>query len=174
MNFDVRNRKWHGTLALVVAIPFILVITTGLLLQLKKQLPWVQPTEQKAKPAARVDAEALLDALRADPTLGVSGWSDVVRFDLRPAKGVAKFTLSGDREVQVDVGAARILQKAVRRSDLIESIHDGSWFGGDIGKLWIFFPMGILVLLLWASGVRLLMLPALMRRRRRLKGPPTS
>ncbi len=174
MNFDVRNRKWHGTIAVVVALPFLLVIVTGLLLQLKKQLTWVQPTEMRASFAERIDAEALLDALRRDPSLNVKGWGDVVRFDVRPSKGVAKFTLSGEREAQVAIKDAVLLQVAPRRSDWIESLHDGSFFGGDVGKLFIFFPVGVLVLLLWASGVRLAMLPALMRRRRRLKDPPRT
>jgi len=174
VNFDVRNRKWHGTIAVVVALPFLLVILTGLLLQLKKQLTWVQPTEMRAPFSERVDAEALLDALRRDPTLNVKGWGDVIRFDVRPSRGVAKFTLSGDREAQVSIKDAVVLQVAPRRSDWIESLHDGSFFGGDVGKLYVFFPMGVLVLLLWASGVRLAMLPALMRRRKRIKDPPRT
>ena len=34
-----------------------------------------------------------------------------------------------------------------RRSDLIESIHDGSYFGGDWTKLGLFLPAGIVLLL---------------------------
>ena len=39
-------------------------------------------------------------------------------------------------EVQIDTETAEILQVAVRRSDLIESIHDGSYFN-DHFKLWV-------------------------------------
>jgi uncharacterized iron-regulated membrane protein len=59
-----------------------------------------------------------------------------------------------------------VLQTMVRRSDLIESLHDGSWFH-DRAKLWIFFPVALALLGLWATGVYLWLLPALTRRRRR-------
>lgn len=40
-----------------------------------------------------------------------------------------------------------------RRSDLIESIRDGSFFGGDWVKLGLFLPAGLVLLLLWFSGL---------------------
>ena len=56
-------------------------------------------------------------------------------------------------EVQVDLGTGAVLQTAYRRSDIIESIHDGSFFAGDWTKLGLFLPSGIVVLLLWLSGM---------------------
>ena len=46
-NPRILNRKLHRWGAIATALPFLLVIITGLLLQLKKQLPWVQPPEQR-------------------------------------------------------------------------------------------------------------------------------
>ena len=63
------------------------------------------------------------------------------RIDVRPDKGVAKAWLHTDYEAQVDLGTAEILQIAYRRSDWIESIHDGSIFG-DTVKLVRVFPGG--------------------------------
>jgi uncharacterized iron-regulated membrane protein len=68
---------------------------------------------------------------------------------------------------QVDLGTGRVLQTAYRRSDLIESIHDGSFFGGDWVKLGLFLPAGIVLLLLWLSGLWLWWLPFGAKRRRR-------
>jgi len=56
----------------------------------------------------------------------------------------AKAWLQTDYEAQVDLGTGAIMHVAYRRSDLIESIHDGSWFH-DSAKLWLFFPSGILL-----------------------------
>lgn len=89
---------------------------------------------------------------------------------MRPSKGLAKIHLKPDLEVQVNLQDGQILQIAQRRSDLIESLHDGSWFA-DWAKLGLFLPSGILVLFLWVSGVILFLLPIYLKRRR-LKNLP--
>lgn len=55
-----------------------------------------------------------------------------------------------------------LLSSAVRRSDLIEALHDGSWFG-SVAKLGVFLPSAVLVLVLWATGVWLWWMPYLSR-----------
>ena len=47
LNPRIWNRKLHRWGAIAVALPFFIVLCTGLLLQLKKQIAWVQPPEQK-------------------------------------------------------------------------------------------------------------------------------
>jgi hypothetical protein len=59
------------------------------------------------------------------------------------------------------------LQTAYRRSDLIESIHDGSFFGGDWTKLGLFLPAGAVLLLLWMTGVWMVWFPYINKRRKR-------
>ena len=59
-----------------------------------------------------------------------------------------------------------MLQTAYRRSDLIESIHDGSFFAGDWTKLGLFLPSGIALLLLWLTGLWMFWLPISVKRRR--------
>ena len=161
------NRKLHRWVALGVALPFLVVITTGILLQLKKQLDWVQPPEQStAARAPAVTFDQLLTAARSVPAAGIDDWGDVERVDLRPAKGIAKITSMTRWELQVDIASGMVLQSAYRRSDLIESLHDGSWFHPN-AKLWIFLPVGLGVLALWTTGIYLFVLPYLARRTRR-------
>lgn len=69
-------------------------------------------------------------------------------------------------EVQIDLGTGRVLQTAYRRSDLIESIHDGSFFAGDWTKLGVFLPAGIGLLLLWGGGIWMWWVPFSEKRRR--------
>ncbi len=87
---------------------------------------------------------------------------------MRPGDGVAKVRSETGWEVQIDTATGEVLQVAVRRSDLIESLHDGSFFG-DWAKLWIFLPAGLILLALWLSGMYLWALPwwAKSARRRR-------
>jgi uncharacterized iron-regulated membrane protein len=160
-------RRWHRWGALLVALPFLLILVTGMMLQFKKQAAWIQPPSQRGASAVpSVAFDAILAAAAGVAEAGVRGWEDVARLDLRPADGVVKVIAQNGIEVQVDAATGAVLQTMVRRSDLIESLHDGSWFH-DRAKLWIFFPVALALLGLWATGVYLWLLPALTRRRRR-------
>lgn len=167
MRFNLLNRKVHYWATAFLALPILVVIGSGVLLQLKKQWSWVQPEEQRGTGTApAIGLEAILRSVQAEhPEVG--GWGDVNRIDLRPTKALAKVWLRNGWEVQVDLGTGRVLQSAYRRSDLLESIHDGSFFGGDWSKLGIFLPAGITLLLMWISGLWMFIFPILAKRRRR-------
>ncbi|MEM7396798.1 MAG: PepSY domain-containing protein, partial [Verrucomicrobiota bacterium] len=61
-------------------------------------------------------------------------------------------------EIQVDHQTGEVLGYAYRRSDLIESIHDGSFFHDKV-KLGIFLPSAVILLLLWITGIYLFIYP---------------
>lgn len=167
MNPRVWNRKLHRWGAVLTLVPFFIVLVTGILLQVKKQVPWIQPVESRgAGTTPVVSMDALLAAARTVPEAAISGWSDVDRIDVRPGKGIAKVVSTNRWEIQVDLASAAVTHSAYRRSDLIETIHDGSWFH-DAAKLWIFLPSGLIVLGLWTTGVYLWLLPHWARRQRR-------
>lgn len=167
LNPRVVVRKSHRWGAVLVAAPFLLVLLTGLLLQVKKQVPWVQPpTARGSAREPAVGFDAVLAAARSVPEAGVAGWADVDRVDLRPQDGVVKVTCKSRWEVQVDAATGSVLRAAYRRSDLIEALHDGSWFG-DGAKLYVFLPAAVGVLGLWLTGAYLFVLPVAVRWRRR-------
>ena len=78
--------------------------------------------------------------------------------DVRPEKGIVKVRTKNRWELQIDTNTGQVLQEAYRRSDLIETLHDGSWFNSSI-KYLIFFPSGIVLLVLWLTGIYLVLLP---------------
>lgn len=146
-------RKLHRVGAVLVAIPFGLVLGTGLLLQVKKQIAWVQPPEQRAAgDLPEVSWDAILTAARAVPEARIASWRDVDRVDVRPGKGMAKVLSTSRWELQIDLRDGRLLQSAYRRTDLIEDLHTGAWFA-DFAKLWVFLPVALVVVVLWATGV---------------------
>jgi hypothetical protein len=51
-------------------------------------------------------------------------------------------------------------------SDFIESLHDGSFFAGDISKLGVFLPAAIGLLVLWVSGIYMFWLPIIVKQRK--------
>jgi uncharacterized iron-regulated membrane protein len=167
MAFNILNRKVHYWASFFAAAPLLVMIGSGLLLQSKKHWSWVQPVEQRGTGTDPViDLEGILTSLKSVPEMGVTSWDDVNRLDVRPGRGMVKAWLMNGYEVQVDLGTGSVLQTAYRRSDLIETIHDGSFFLGDWTKLGLFLPAGITMFLLWLSGLWMWWVPFAAKRRR--------
>lgn len=162
--WGLRLRRWHYWVSAFIALPLSLVIATGLLLLIKKQWSWVQPPTRRGQEGApRLSFEQVLAAARSVKEAGVQSWSDIDRLDVRPDKGVIKVRAKSRWEVQVDARSGAVLHIAYRRSDFIEELHDGSFFGL---KLWLFLPAALGLLFLWGSGLYLFAQPILVRRRR--------
>jgi len=165
MHFNVLNRKVHYWASAVVAVPFLIIICTGIVLQLKKHWSWVQPPEQRGSVKEPViELSHILQALKNEPSLNVRGWEDVNRLDVRPDKGIVKAWLNSDWEAQIDLGTGEIKQIWFRRSDWIESIHDGSIFGTGV-KLGLFLPTAVTLLLLWLCGMWMWLYPLVHKRK---------
>ena len=161
------NRRLHRIGALVSALPVLIVVVSGLFLQLKKDWAFVQPpTARGSSVGLVVDWDTTLAGAASVEEAGIRTWDDVDRLDVRPAKGMLKVRGKNRWEVQLDAATGEVLQASYRRSDLIESIHDGSFFS-QRAKLWVFLPAAVVLLGLWISGVYLWLLPHLVRRRRR-------
>lgn len=166
-NFRIWNRKLHRWGAIATALPFLVVLGTGLLLQLKKQLTWVQPAEQRtANRVPSVSMQQIFDAASSVRQTEIRSWDDIDRLDVRPGKGIVKVAAVNHWEVQVDLASGKVLQSAYRRSDLIEQMHDGSWFH-EVAKLWVFLPSAVVVLGLWVTGIYLFLLPFRARAKKR-------
>jgi hypothetical protein len=174
MKFNLLTRRTHYWTAAALALPIIVILCTGILLQLKKHWSWVQPVEQRGTGTTPVlDLEGILASVRT-AGLHVHDWNDVNRLDVRPGRGMVKVWLHNGWEVQVDLGTGRVLSTAYRRSDLIESIHDGSFFAGNFTKIGLFLPAGIALLVMWLTGLWMFWLPFSVRRKRRLAAAAKS
>ncbi|MGB1814936.1 MAG: hypothetical protein ACPHJ3_06230, partial [Rubripirellula sp.] len=110
----------------------------------------------------------VLEIAKSAPQAEIRSWDDIDRLDVRPDKGMLKVRARNRWEVQVDTATGEILQVAFRRSDLIESLHDGSFFSNGV-KLGIFLPTAVVLVVLWGTGVYLFFLPKLARRKKRLQ-----
>lgn len=171
MKFNQLNRKIHYWLSIAVALPILVIICSGLLLQTKKHFDWVQPVELRgAGKNPSLSLPQILEISRSVPEAEIKDWDDVNRVDVRPSRGMLKVTAKNNWEIQIDTETGAVLQTAYRRSDIIESIHDGSFFHENV-KLWIFLPAGIVLLLLWLTGIYLFVLPIWVRRRRKNAHP---
>ena len=166
MKLSKLSRVLHRWGSLIALLPITIIIVSGIVLQLKKVSPYIQPPTQRGagiEPA--IGFERILKVARSVPEAEIESWEDIDRLDVRPGKGVVKVRGKNRYEVQIDTETAEILHVAVRRSDLIESIHDGSYFN-DHFKLWVFLPAGIVLAMLVITGIYLFLLPYLVRRKR--------
>lgn len=163
------NRLVHRWGSIATAVPVLIILVTGAVLQLKKNSDWIQPPSQKgASSTPQISFDQILISVQSVAEAEVNSWADIDRLDVRPGKGMLKVRCKNRWEVQLDAATGDVLQVAYRRSDLIESIHDGSFFG-DVVKLGVFMPVAIMLLVLWVTGVYLFFLPYLAKRKNRKK-----
>ena len=155
MRFTQFNRVVHRWATVLVTIPLLIVIVTGLLLMLKKEFAWIQPPSQRGVSAElTLSFEQILEIARTVPEAGIQSWEDIDRLDVRPDKGMLKVRAQNRWEIQLDAVTGEILHVAYRRSDLIESIHDGSFFHDGV-KMWIFLPAAIVLFIMLLTGLYL-------------------
>lgn len=171
MNWKKVNRQIHYWGSVIIIIPVIIVIGSGLLLQVKKQFPWVQPkTEKTQTRELPLSFDQILLTAKSVKEAEIGSWEDVDRLDVRPGKGVTKIRANNSWEIQIHNETAEVLAVNYRRSDVIEAIHDGSWFH-DEAKLWLFLPAAIILLVLSLTGLYmfLMVFPSKLRNYRRKK-----
>ena len=171
MKTQVLLRKIHHWGSLFIMVQIGLVISAGLLLSLKKEINWVQPPTIKGSARADVPVQsmqALFDTARSIEELELNDWNALERVDFKPGKGVVKFVAPNNWEAQIDTATGEVLQVAYRRSDIIEKLHDGSFFA-DWVKLYVFFPSGVVLLVLWGTGIYMFFLPHLKRASKKRK-----
>ncbi len=143
------------------------MIGTGVLLMLKKQIPWVQPpTIKGVAHVPELTFDEILKVASTVPEGQITSWKNVDRLDVRPKKGVTKVRAKNNWEIQIDTKTGDVLQVEYRRSDLIESIHDGSFFHDNI-KNWIFLPASIVLFVLWCSGLYLFAYPYMVKTKKK-------
>jgi uncharacterized iron-regulated membrane protein len=163
--FFFTTHKWVGIGAAIIILN---TSVTGFMLLIKKNVAWIQPPENKGVEPGALSAtfDQVLATLRSVPQADVASWEDVDRLDVRPSKGMLKVRCNNGWEVQIDTGTGEALQTAVRRSDLIESIHDGSFYGAALHD-WIMPVYAIALIYLAGSGLFMWIEPGIRRRRRR-------
>lgn len=175
----IRAFRWlHRKIAIPLLIFFFVISLTGLLLGLKKNTGLLAPTQKGASGDLAgwlsMDSLSKLAVAAYHDSIDVKGTAELDRIDVRPDKGIAKFTFKeGYWGVQIDCTTGRILLVEKRHSDLIEDIHDGSIIDNLVGtnaeqvKLVYTTVMGLSLLLLVVSGFWLWYGPKKIRQERR-------
>lgn len=169
VKWNVLNRKVHYWGSAIVAIPVLIIIVTGIILLFKKDVAWIQPPSEKGTIGApSLTFEKILSVAKDVNIADVQNWNDIKRLDIRPKKGIIKIRTKSRWEIQIDHQSGAVLATKYRRSDVIESIHDGSFFH-DKAKLWIFLPSAIILLILWITGMWLFFVTVIAKNKKKKK-----
>ena len=157
--FKIRLRgfllKYHAWLGWVVLVPWMFVVSSGLLLQVRHEVPWIMPKLQTGQGTTpKVEIVDIFESAKEYPQYDISEWKDVWRIYVYPNKGVSTVRAKNRNELQFDSETGELLQAQVRRADFLEDLHEGKL--ADIGlvdmNLWLFLPVNILSLVLWLTG----------------------
>jgi len=155
MNWRKINAGIHYWGSAIIVIPLIIVLMSGLLLQVKKEFTWIQPKTMKTKYRdLTLDFKQILAVSKTVEEAKIQSWKDVKLLDVRPGKGITKVRAKNNWEIQIDNQSAEVLAVNFRRSDIIEAIHDGSWFH-EYAKLGLFLPSALILLLMMITGIYL-------------------
>lgn len=160
---------WHGHkwVGIVLALWLLLITVTGFLLLLKKKVDWIQPPIQRDRPGsveAIISLETLLEVVLAQQHPDFQTLEDIDRVDFRPGHRIFK-VIATDHHAEIQVGAisGEVLSVATRRSDLLEQLHDGSFFGGLV-HAWLMPLLAAGLVFLTGSGLWVWLAPLLRRR----------
>lgn len=158
-------RIWHRWVSVITALPFAIVLVTGLLLASRGFFPWMQPVYPSTSGGGlKVGFSQILEATRSVPEAGIASWEDVAQIDVRPRTGQIRVRAKRDHwEVQIDGSTGAVLGAGKRRVAWFTSLHEGAFFG-DTVRYAIFFPSALGALFLLLSGLVLFLAPHLRRR----------
>ena len=166
MKLNKQLRKIHYWISPFIFIPILIILSTGILLQLKKQSDWIQPPiQQGVSNIPSIEFQQMLEAAKSVPEAEINSWDDIDRIDVRPEQGISKIRSNNQWEIQIDNQTNEILLVEYRRSDIIESIHDGSFFT-DYVKFGWFLHTAVFLIVMSISGIYMFLLPLFMKRKK--------
>lgn len=167
MSFKKTNRTIHKWASIIIAIPLLISLVTGVLLLVKKEFSVIQPPTMKGQASVpTINFDNILLAAQSVEQAEIGSWEDVDRLDVRPGKGLVKIRSNNSIEIQIDAVSGKVLHVAKRNSDFIESIHDGTFFEKN-ANLWLMLPTAIIAIVLLITGVILFFLPYMRNKKRR-------
>lgn len=168
--FFWNTHKWAG---IILALVFTNIAITGTLLLVKKQFAWIQPPTMRGE-AGGVETfitnQQLFAAIFAEGHPDFTGLADIDRIDFQPRRSLFKVvSLHHNAELQICAVTGKVLSVDVRRSDLIEQIHDGQFFAPWFHQ-WVMPVVACGLLFMVFSGLWMWVEPMVRRKKRRESG----
>ncbi len=144
-------RALHRKLSLYTFIPLGIILVSGIVLQLRNQFEWIQPSliETKADQSPLLAPQALIQKLNLNE-------KEIEQIIYKPSKNNASVRLKSGEEIQLNAQTGDVLKRAIRRTNLLIDIHQGSILG-PVGQYGIYLLTGLGMIILYLTGLNLLL-----------------
>jgi uncharacterized iron-regulated membrane protein len=144
-------RALHRKLSLYTFIPLGIILVSGIVLQLRNQFEWIQPSliETKADQSPLLAPQALIQKLNLNE-------KEIEQIIYKPSKNNASVRLKSGEEIQLNAQTGDVLKRAIRRTNLLIDIHQGSILG-PFGQYGIYLLTGLGMIILYMTGLNLLL-----------------
>jgi len=161
-------RAGHRWIGLIATLFLFIIAVTGFLLATKGSLPWVRPPEAKGAEITAVEEviglSAVVSIAIAVGNPEIASFDAIGRIDYRPSRNVFKVLSKNLRhEIQVCGKTGKVLQVAYRSDQLVEDIHDLSFFAAWLHTYWLPVVAALLAVLA-ISGTCIFFVPVLRKR----------
>lgn len=141
-------RTYHRWIGLLITLPLLVIVLTGLVLQLRNKFEWIQPTSLSAELSSDGRYLTYEDILQRYPVQNVD------QIILRPGKKNLSLRLKDGQEIQLHPQTGAVLKTAIRRTNFLIDLHQGSFFGA-FGQYVLYLLTGLGLLFLILSGLLL-------------------
>jgi uncharacterized iron-regulated membrane protein len=153
-------RKLHRLLSWIVFAPLFVILLTGILIQYKNEIPYLQPEAIPSKNRTKAleqnwSIQSLFEIAKQKHPEHVKDIEDIRAIDIRPKMGTARLRTTNHYEIQIDLAGSTILKTEPRYVGWIISLHEGALFG-SIVRFGFWAPIGILSLVLSITGFLIL------------------
>ncbi len=160
-------RQTHKWIGVILSLFLALLAVTGFFLATKKKFAWMQPPPAEAvkvvEAAEIITIEQALEAAYARGHKELQKLDDIDRVDYRPRDNIFKvISNEGYIEIQVDGSTGKVLSDSFRNDQLMEDIHDLSFFA-DLAHTWLLPAVAIGLATLAVTGITLFMTPVYRR-----------
>lgn len=140
----MRNwRKLHGYVALAVALPLIVITVTGIILLVRDRFEYIQPAPVNIRPVSPQYAITYEELAKRFP--------EAEQIIYRPGKGSLVVRYNDGQEYHLHPATGEVLKTAMRRTNILIEIHQGSWMG-KWGQHYVHLLFGLSLFFLIISG----------------------
>lgn len=146
-------RKWHRWLGIAAAVPAGIILISGTVLMLRREIPALQPPAARGSaPGYSLGWPAVLEASRGVADAEVAEAGDISKVVLLPKAGVFQVRARNGWQIQVDAHTGAVLDARKRWTGWWIQLHEGTLFSLTASYA-LFLPASVLLVFLWLSGV---------------------
>lgn len=138
-------RKNHRVIGLIITLPLLMTVITGIILQLRGQFEFIQPAPVKTE----LTSSPLLTFEKISEQFGEKNIEQII---WKPSKASLVVRLKNGDEAHLHPQTGEVFKQLPRRTSFLIELHQGSWLG-KFGQYGIHFLSGLGLFFLIISGL---------------------